>query len=305
MQLQGPVPSKLYHRYVEFRPVIGSLFASTGVRGKILNKALHKQHSRIYNFDNTTELGTFEPCSEQASLQLLKLAHFDEGGRIFTYILTLDGLLRFTETGKEFGVDMLSKHTMHADAEKYIACSGEFFIRRLQHSHTTSNGEAVNKTHPSEPIPGGPPTEAPPPNPAYYKLYIDNESGTYRPDKSIMPDLKKFMEKNFPGLGIVTMCSGDEELAELKEEQRNVKKREGKIMNVVMNRSSGSFSSVESMLNVRDETWEQGQKSKREAAYAVMMEPNSEKIKEAVGVILPHHDKKKNGDGGVEVGGAK
>lgn len=54
MQLQGPVPPRLYHRYVAFRPVIGSMFASTGLRGKILNTALHKQHGRIYHFDEAT-----------------------------------------------------------------------------------------------------------------------------------------------------------------------------------------------------------------------------------------------------------
>ncbi|EAQ83115.1 hypothetical protein CHGG_10933 [Chaetomium globosum CBS 148.51] len=133
IQLSGPVPPKLYHRYVEFRPMIGRMFSSTGLRGRILNKVLHKQHERIYNFDSSTEYGSFPPCSDEASLQFLRMAHFDEGGRIFTYVLTLDGMLRFTETGKEFGIDMLSKHTMHSDVATYIACSGEFFIRRLAH----------------------------------------------------------------------------------------------------------------------------------------------------------------------------
>ncbi|KAK5988175.1 hypothetical protein PT974_12315 [Cladobotryum mycophilum] len=293
IQFQGPVPSKLYHRYVEFRPIIGSLFASTGIRGKILNKALHKQHNRVYNFDSSTEYGTFKPCSEEASLQFLRMAHFDEGGRIFTYILSLDGQLRFTETGKEFGIDLLSKHTMHADAEKYIACSGEFFIRRLQHPDASDDPEPKEKTHPAEEIPGGPPLEAPPPNPAYYQLYIDNESGTYRPDKSILPDLKEFLERNLPGLGIVAMSVDDDRLQQLKDEQRNIKKKEGKIMHVVMNNSSSdSLSSVESELDARDHTWELGQKSKREAAYSALMNPDSEHIKDAAKTILPHREKK-------------
>ena len=131
LQLSGPVPPKLYHRFVEFRPLIGLMFASTGIRGRILNKVLHKQHARVYNFDSSTEYGVFAPRSEEASLQFLKMAHFDEGGRLFTYVITLDALLRFTETGKEFGIDLLSKHTMHSNVATYIACSGEFFIRRL------------------------------------------------------------------------------------------------------------------------------------------------------------------------------
>lgn len=292
LQLQGPVPPVLYHRYVEFRPVIGSLFSSTGIRGTILNKALHKQHHRIYNYSGSTEYGTFEPCSKQASLQFLRMAHFDEGGRVFTYVLTLDGLLRFTETGKEFGIDFLSKHTMHADAEKYIACSGEFFIRRLQHPDSNDSPEPQEKTHPSEPIPGGPPNQPPPPNPAFYQLYIDNESGTYRPDKSILPDLKKFLEKNFPGLGIVAMNVEDERLQKLKEEQRSIKKSEGKMMQVVMNSSTDSLSSVESELNERNESWESGRKSKLETAHSALRNPDQVHLKAAVEVMLPYREKK-------------
>ncbi|KAH6608451.1 hypothetical protein Trco_001797 [Trichoderma cornu-damae] len=295
IQLQGPVPPALYHRYVEFRPVIGSLFSSTGIRGTILNKALHKQHHRIYNYNASTEHGGFEPCSRQASLQFLRMAHFDEGGRIFTYVLTLDGLLRFTETGKEFGIDFLSKHTMHADAEKYIACSGEFFVRRLPHPDAGDGPEPRQGTHPAEPVPGGPPDQPPPPNPALYQLYIDNESGTYRPDKSILPALKGFLHKNFPGLGIVVMDVEDERLQRLKQEQRAIKKSQGRIMQVVMNSSTDSFSSAESELDHRDENWESGRKSKKEAAHSALRNPDAEHIKAAVEVMLPHREKKGGG----------
>lgn len=193
IQLAGPVPPKLYHRFVEFRPIIGLLFESAGLRGRILNKALHHQHGRIYNFDKSTEWGTFKPCSEEATLQFLKLAHFDEGHRLFTYVVTLDGLMRFTETGKEFGIDLLSKHTMHSDAQIYIACSGEFFIRRLKHHRTSGHSQA---THSSD--------QGPPAKPQHYQLFIDNDSGTYRPDKSVLPYLREFLERNFPGLEVVT-----------------------------------------------------------------------------------------------------
>ncbi|PFH63407.1 hypothetical protein XA68_10044 [Ophiocordyceps unilateralis] len=291
MQLQGPTPPRLYHRYVEFRPFISSMFLSTGLRGKILNTALHKQHSRIYNFDQSTEYGTFEPCSEQASLQFLRLAHFDEGGRVFTYVLTLDGLLRFTETGKEFGIDLLSKHTMHSDVAKYIACSGEFFIRRLQHPDASDDPKPDQKTHPDDAVPGGPPKEPPPRNPAHYQLIIDNDSGTYRPDKSILQELKEFLEKNLPGLGIVTMHCEEEELQKLKEAQRGVKKKEGRLMNVVMNQSESSLSSVEDELDRRDGLWDQqGNESRKEKAYAAMEDPS--RMKDAMSSLMRHGDKK-------------
>jgi hypothetical protein len=125
------------------------MFSKAGLRGRILNKALHHQHARVYNYSTTTEYGTVEPHSEEASQKFLKLVHHDEGGRIFTYVLTLDGLLRFTETGKEFGIDLLSKHTMHSDVNIYIACSGEFFVRRLSEPDKPAD-DPKQKTHPSE-----------------------------------------------------------------------------------------------------------------------------------------------------------
>ena len=221
------------------------MFSSHGLRGRILNKALHKQHNRVYNYDSSTKYGSFEPCSEEASLQFLKMVHFDEGGRTFTYVLTLDGLMRFTETGKQFGIDLLSKHTMHSDVATYIACSGEFLVRRLAHADASEDPKPDEPTHPDQELPGGPPNEPPPLEPRHYQLIIDNDSGTYRPDKSILPDLKKFLEHNLPGLGIVTMSCTDEELGKIKKKQLEVRRKEGKGAVMVPNRSStaGSLSS--------------------------------------------------------------
>ncbi|KAF5023687.1 hypothetical protein F66182_4253 [Fusarium sp. NRRL 66182] len=285
MQLQGPVPPKLYHRFVEFKPIIASIYSSAGLRGTILNKALHSQHRRIYNFNTSTEYGGYDACTRQASEQFLKLVHYDEGGRIFTYVLTLDGMFRFTETGKEFGIDMLSKHTMHSDVETYIACSGEFFIRRLKHPVSSDEVHPHVRTHPQQPIPGGPPSEHPPHDPAYYQLVIDNDSGTYRPDKSTLPALKEFLRKNFPGLGIVALHWEDNDLQKMKENQRDVKKNEGRMINMVMNRSQSSISSAESELDDREESWQQGHKSKRETAYEVLEDPHN--LKDAVKSFVP------------------
>ncbi|KFX89312.1 hypothetical protein O988_08682, partial [Pseudogymnoascus sp. VKM F-3808] len=153
VQFQGPVPDELYHRFVEFKPFVKGMFDKTGLRGHVLNAALHHQHARVYNYSNTTTHGNMEPKSKEAALQFLKLAHFDEGGRLFTYVLTLDGLFRFTETGKEFGIDMLSKHTMHSDVNLYIACSGEFFIRRLKDKNASPESPQ-QQTHPTDDIEG-------------------------------------------------------------------------------------------------------------------------------------------------------
>ncbi|KAI8267224.1 hypothetical protein K4K58_008320 [Colletotrichum sp. SAR11_239] len=277
MQLSGPVPPELYHRYVEFRPMIGLMFAKSGLRGRILNKALHKQHNRVYNFDSSTEYGVFKARSKEAALQFLKMVHFDEGGRIFTYVLTLDGMFRFTETGKEFSIDMLSKHTMHSDVETYIACSGEFFVRRLEKPDASEDPEPKEKTHPSDELPGGPPNGHPPHNPAHYQLTIDNDSGTYRPDKSILPKLKEFLEANFPGMGIVVMHCEDEKLQKMKKEQVEIKKKEGRMVNMVLNRSpsSSSLSSGESELDSMEGAGEHGHKSTTQKALDAIEDPKS------------------------------
>ncbi|KAL9060310.1 MAG: hypothetical protein Q9162_000714 [Coniocarpon cinnabarinum] len=255
MQLQGPVPPELYHRYVEFRPFVKSLFTGSGMRGLILNKALHAQHTKVYNFNKDTRYGVYDgPCSE-LTMKFLELAHFDIGGRIHTYVLTLDGLLRFTETGKEFSIDLLSKHTMHSDASIYIAYSGEFFIRRLKNkfapaplSQQAAEGDEAaqnNQSHPPDPVAGGPPSEPAPRDAAQYELIIDNDSGTYRPNAKLLPLLRQFLQHNFPGLKIVTLdCQKDEELMnKLKKEQRERRQKEGNQMVFTQISRSSSLSS--------------------------------------------------------------
>ncbi|TGJ78142.1 hypothetical protein E0Z10_g10621 [Xylaria hypoxylon] len=306
IQLAGPVPPKLYHRFVEFRPIIGVLFRSTGFRGHILNKALHHQHERIYNFDKSTEWGTFEPCSEEASLQFLKLAHFDEGSRVFTYVLTLDGLMRFTETGKEFGIDLLSKHTMHSDAQIYVACSGEFLIRKVKRPKTSGSTSLSQSTHtPSPEAESGPSQENQAAKPHDYELIIDNDSGTYRPEKSVLPDLREFLQRNFPGLGIVVLGCDDPEDQKLKEHQRAVRKQEGRNVRMTLNRSPGS-SSVSSSdisdLDDMEQAGDEGHKSKRERAWEILEEPR--RINEALNPQSSHAGPSTSQAGGVHASGS-
>lgn len=259
------------------------MFTGKGIRGKVLHKVLHKQHNRIYSFSASTQWGTFQAGTKEASLQFLRMAHFDEGGRIFTYVVLLDGLMRFTETGKEFGIDFLSKHTMHSDVSTYIACSGEFFIRRLAKPDGPEHQNELHveePTHPSQNLPGGPPNSPPPVDPRHYQLVIDNDSGTYRPDKSILPLLQEFLQKNFPGLSIVARHWEDKELQELKANQLKIKKKEGQLVKMVQNRSpdSSSISSSDesrfSDLPSDENETRQHYKSKKAKALDVVEDPH-------------------------------
>ena len=240
MQLQGPVPEELYHRYVEFRPFVAGMFTSHSLRGRLLNRTLHHQHARVYNYDRSTLYGLFQKPCEDMTKQFLDFVHYDQGGRIFTYVITLDAQWRFTETGKEFGIDLLSKHTMHSNVSIYIAFSGEFFIRRLKKPHRVERGSSENHLRdgkggdPAEDLqPPGPdqeddtrPSSAISRDPAHYELLIDNDSGTYRPNAKLLHQLREFMERNLPGLRVTTLdCQGDEQkMTKLKNEQRDRKK---------------------------------------------------------------------------------
>lgn len=277
MQLRGPVPADLYHRYVEFKPFVAGMFTSHTLRGRLLNRALHHQHARIYNYDRNTKYGIYqEPCLEMTKA-FLDFVHYDEGGRIFTYVLTLDAQFRFTETGKEFGIDLLSKHTMHSDVSIYIAFSGEFFIRRLKHhrahhsekegadptketeppstnsseSHAESDTIAGSSNHADHPSQSGEAgnnkssKSSPSKDPSHYELIIDNDSGTYRPNAKKLDQFRDFMASNFPGLKVVTLdCQGDQEkMNKLKTEQRERKKSSGKQITYLQNHSMSSLSS--------------------------------------------------------------
>jgi hypothetical protein len=244
MQFNGPVPAELYHRYVEFRPFVKRMFTGKGLRGYMMNKILIHQHNQIYHFDQSTEYGYLsdEPTKE-TTLKFLDLVHYDEGGRIFTYILTLDALMRFTETGKEFGIQMLSKHTLHSCAETYIAFSGEFLVRRLKKKDEPGpEAGGDNESHPPSNFAGGKPDEDSPKDPRQYELIIDNDSGTYRPNAKLLPKFKQFLEHALPGLHIVVLdCQADkEQQQQIKKEQLQKKKEEGD--NIVYKPMSGGSS---------------------------------------------------------------
>jgi hypothetical protein len=281
MQFRGPVPGELYHRYVEFRPFVAGMFTSHSLRGRLLNRALHHQHARIYNYDRTTKYGSFPEPSYDMTKQFLDLVHYDEGGRIMTYVLTLDGQFRFTETGKEFGIDLLSKHTMHSDVSIYIAYSGEFFVRRIKHPKLHKNDSEVDPQKDTH-LPLTPPAkttrsksqESRPhskasastsqaqtqsngtsgatavekdTDPTHYELVIDNDSGTYRPNAEKLHLLKEYLSSNLPGLKIKTLdCQADaDEQQALKKEQREKKKAAagGKRVMYMQNVSMSSLSS--------------------------------------------------------------
>jgi len=218
LQLTGPVPPCLRNHYVGYRPFIKSMFKKSGIKGTVLNYGLHHQYQTIYKYDKTTVWGIVEDDEDGRAFaqQFLRMTSHGSQGRLFTYVITLDGEMRFTETGEEFAIGMLSKHSMHADVAKEISWSGEFFVRKYGQPESENEGVTDDDAENAEEDPKG------------YELVIDNDSGTYRPRKNLLSTLEKWLSSNsnFGGLGkVTTIDCFDETLIEWKCERKELKQR--------------------------------------------------------------------------------
>lgn len=80
--------------------------------------------------------------------------------------------------------------------------------------------------------------------PEAYELVIDNDSGTYRPNKKVLPLFERFLAAQFPGLHIKTMSSDDDHLQAMKKERR--KRKAERNQGRVYAASAGDLSSIES-----------------------------------------------------------
>ena len=60
IQLTGPVPSELRHRYVGYKPFIDWMFKDTGIAGHLLHYGLRKQYRTIYACDKRTVWGVID-----------------------------------------------------------------------------------------------------------------------------------------------------------------------------------------------------------------------------------------------------
>ncbi|KAJ6477485.1 hypothetical protein DFH09DRAFT_1056521 [Mycena vulgaris] len=242
LQLTGPVPRELRHRFVGYKPFIDWMFADSGIAGRVLHHGLRRQYRTVYACDKSTVWGVVDDTDVNSSnvgappaakddgalrdatpessaalaRQFLDMTAWGEGAKLFTYVIILDGEWRFTETGPEFAIDLLSKHSMHADLAVEIAYSGEFFVQPVKGAKKETQGESAPEKE------NGEQKRAPEPsrNPKDYELIIDNDSGTYRPKKELLPVLQDWLAdaRRLGGLGGVRAMDGfDEALKGMKE----------------------------------------------------------------------------------------
>jgi hypothetical protein len=112
---------------------------------------------------------------------------------VYTYIISLDDdSFRFSETGAAFFVDFASKHALHSNCAEAVRYSGEF------HPRPQGGWENFSDEVPDEEV--------------EWELVIDNNSGTYSPDKAVLPLLKEVLDENFPGFKILALDHEDPEL---------------------------------------------------------------------------------------------
>ncbi|KAL0577670.1 hypothetical protein V5O48_004318 [Marasmius crinis-equi] len=117
---------------------------------------------------------------------------------VYTYIISAeDESFRFSETGAAFFVDFASKHALHANCAENVRYSGEF------HPRPKGGWEAFSDNTSDENV--------------EWELVFDNNSGTYAPDKALLPNLKALFEQNFPGFNIFALDRDDEELTSSRE----------------------------------------------------------------------------------------
>ncbi|KAJ7719970.1 hypothetical protein B0H14DRAFT_2481441 [Mycena olivaceomarginata] len=117
---------------------------------------------------------------------------------VYTYIISAeDDSLRFSETGAAFFVDFASKHALHANCHPCVRYSGEF------HPRPAGGWAAFDDATPDEEV--------------KWEIVVDNNSGTYSPDKTLLPKLKALLEYNFTDVAVYALDREDPALTESRE----------------------------------------------------------------------------------------
>jgi len=171
-----------------------------GPKSATIRTGIRSQHSAIYRKRPHDQSGNIF-CGD-SFFRLLHYGFRRGKPRYFTYIIA-DNCMRFSETGAEFSKDFMSKHAMHANCQPEVVYSGEFAILK-----NTEKGNLF--------------------------LQIDNNSGTFAPNKAILPKLKQLMEINFPFIEVKALSYDDPEFAECRERMKALQARSGKHWNVII-----------------------------------------------------------------------
>ncbi|KAJ7290231.1 hypothetical protein C8J57DRAFT_1045181 [Mycena rebaudengoi] len=202
----GDIYQPWNHGYKAAQSIFGPGPSSLAVRSGIM-----AGHRMLYARGTTNKFGTIESAADVMTL-------LSGGARVkpavYTYIISAeDDSLRFSETGAAFFVDFASKHALHANCHQTVRYSGEFHPRPAggwqAFSDATSDADVR------------------------WELVVDNNSGTYSPDKTLLPTLQALLQHNLSGVKIVALDREDPELIASREacrayalEHRGIKKED-------------------------------------------------------------------------------
>lgn len=112
---------------------------------------------------------------------------------VYTYVIAVqDSSLRFSETGAAFLVDFASKHALHANCAEAVRYSGEF------HPRPKGGWQGFSDDIPDDMV--------------QWELVVDNNSGTYSPNKDDLVRAQMAFEYNLPGITVIALDREDPEL---------------------------------------------------------------------------------------------
>ncbi|KAJ4469349.1 hypothetical protein C8R41DRAFT_778021 [Lentinula lateritia] len=187
-----------------------SIFGS-GPTSLAIRAGIHAGHKMLYARSTSNGFGVIQSVDDV--MRLFEGGSLDPKGilgkspfahrikpAVYTYIISAqDDSLRFSETGAAFFVDFASKHALHADCAEQVRYSGEFHLRPRAKDHSSWCGwQDFNDSMPDDSVD--------------WEVVIDNNSGTYAPDKAMLPTLRDLIDCNFPGLDVVALDREDDEL---------------------------------------------------------------------------------------------
>ncbi|KAG8930197.1 hypothetical protein FRC01_003166 [Tulasnella sp. 417] len=197
-----------YQHWNEKYAAAQKIFSRSPV-GASVRGSIHAGHKMLYARTTANVFGILTNAKDVINLFKDEVRQNRIKPAMYTYIIN-DDTWRFSETGAAFFVDFASKHALHANCATQVRYSGEFHWRPMVPGGWAGYNEEINDDS------------------VQWELVIDNNSGTYAPDKNMLPVLKRVLEHNFTGLQVAVYDHGDPALKESTAAMRQyAKERRG------------------------------------------------------------------------------
>ncbi|KAK6529395.1 hypothetical protein TWF281_008571 [Arthrobotrys megalospora] len=207
-----PPPSKSLQFHADMSH--SKAFDPTKLHYRFLRHLVRKQYQNIYGHDANTIYGAWDDPGSvgQGLVDLLQPVE----NKLFTFVITTNGEWRFCETGDEYKINHLSKHGMHSNGQDKVVWSGEFFVRfeKDVSEEDIKDAKMYNRDGEQNKVVDGGQAQG------RWKIYLDNDSGTFSPNEEKIAVFREFMAQNLKGIEVVVKDFKDEGLKKAKKEQK-------------------------------------------------------------------------------------